>query len=133
MGKYDDSIKAIYSVFDMAGWKALSIPTYPSNFVAAVPGNKYIRVTPIFGSEAIDIRSSSGILNIDIFTPAGEGTANAIAIADHLDAYLVAKLLSGTNGKVQFGNSYLASQGADKSNNSLYRHLYTIPFNYFGV
>lgn len=133
MGKFADTEKAVFAVFNTVAWKATSIVTFPDNFVGKAPDNEYIRVSVICGGPGVNIKSVSGVLNIDIFTPSGDGPSRASAIADVLDAYLVGKMLDGTDGKVQCNFSNLTSLGVDRANPALSRALYTISFNYFGV
>ena len=130
MGKYENTFKDIFSVFDSATWKAEAIGTYPNNF-APILNSEYIRVNIIPSNEGINLRSTSGILIIDIFTAAGEGPIRSSVIADKLDSYLQGQTLSTTlGGTTQFSNSSIAPKGV---NESLFRAQYTIPFNYFGV
>lgn len=135
MNKYDSLNKDIFSIFSSIGWSTESIKTYPENFVGTSVDTEYIRVSIV--SNSFDRQGSQdsvfGQLMIDVFYPAGQGNARAIAIADRLDNYLACKTLVGSEkGNTQMGVSTLTYSGNDKANASLYRAIYTIPFNYYG-
>lgn len=132
MGKYAALHKDIYSIFDSSAWKAELIKTYPSDFVAASPGDEYIRVSIVTGSTNLLDDSVQGVLIADIFTPAGFGPKKSNTIADKLDAYLEKKSISLTAGGVtQFTLSTLQSLGTDTDNPSLTRSRYQIPFTFY--
>lgn len=133
MGKYEALTKGILTVFGSANWAAENIKTYPDNFIGVDPGNTYIRVHVLPQGLGINLKSASGQVLIDIFTPAGNGPLAGSTIADRLDAYLVGKSKLTTEGTVQFGVSAFNPVGVDKSNAALYRSSYSIPFNFFGV
>jgi hypothetical protein len=129
MSKYVSVEKGVYSVFGSTDWVAEKIPTYPSNFIAKV--NEYIRVSIIPSSSGANRASVSGILIIDIFTPANGGSHRAFEVADKLDKYLAQKTRKADEGTVQFQTSTLNKGELDKANPLLFRTSYTIPFNYF--
>lgn len=136
MGKYISSNTDIFSVFGSTAWQSENIKTFPDNFVGQSPENEYIRVAVVMsGKQASNpFVSGSGVTFIEIFTPAGVGPNRAYIIADKLDLYLAAKTFkTGSGGQTQFLSSNLSNGDNDKVNPSLYRVLYTIPFNYFGV
>lgn len=131
--KYTNLQNDIYSIFAAAGWTAENIKSFPENFIGAVPGKEYIRIHIKAEREGLDIVSVSGQVMIDIFVPAGGGPIRASQIADRLDVYLVGRSLKLSSGHTQFLNSTLSNFGVDKANASLFRSIYSIPFNYFGV
>jgi len=134
MGMYTNLESDVYSVFSSAGWLAENIKTYPSNFLAISPGNQYIKISIIPSGSWVNRVSKSGVIIIDIYTPAGGGPRAASLIADKLDQYLANKTVStANNASTQFGQSSLSHLGNDRDNVALYRSSYTIPFNYFGV
>lgn len=134
MGKYLNIQNDIFSIFNSTAWKAENIKTYPSNFIAVNSGNEFIRVSIIPSGSGVNLNSVSGVLIIDIFTPAGNGPKAVALIADKLDTYLVGKsLITGINSVTQLKSSSLQLLGNDKDNSALYRSNYTIPFNYFGA
>jgi len=134
MGKYLNLEEDIFSVFSSSEWIAENIKTFPSNFVEMNGGNTYIRVSIIPSGTGINEKSISGIVIIDIYTPAGNGPKAATLIADTLDSYLQNKSISLVSGNVtQFLQSSFAPKGRDRDTKSLYVTNYTIPFNYFGV
>ena len=133
MGKYTDLETDIYSVFGSAEWIATDIETNPVNFVAVDPGDEFIRVAILPGSDGANISSIAGLIMIDIFTSAGSAQTRAFAIADQLDDYLVGKTLKIGSGSTQCGQSAVHPEGVDKANPALYHTTYSIPFNYYGV
>jgi hypothetical protein len=130
MGKYADIQKDVFSIFKTARWTAKGINTFPSNFVGEA-ADDYIRIHIISGGKGVNINSVSGILNIDIFVAAGKGPNKVTQIADTLDTFLVGEHLSTGSGVTQIGASNLVLSGADRDNPSLYRAIYSVPFNYF--
>lgn len=133
MGKYSNLQDDIFSVFASVGWGAENIKTYPSNFLAVNPGTEFLRVSILPSREGLNLKSSSGLMMVDIFVPAGKGPTRANEISDKLDSYLVGKSLSTAGGVTQLTKSYLNVIGQDKDNPSLFRVTYTVPFNYFEV
>jgi hypothetical protein len=133
MGKYSALQTDIFSVFNSVAWNAELIRTVPVNYNGESVGNEYIRVVIIPEHKGLNLKSASGILSIDIFTPAGDGPNRTSFIADKLDDYLVGKSLSTVSGVTQFDRSNLQPFGVDKANPTLYRSIYSITFNYFGV
>jgi hypothetical protein len=120
MGKYANLESDIYSIFATAEWQAELIKTYPQNYTAVSPGDEFIRISIIPSGKGLNINSVAGVLMIDIFTPFGKGTKG--------------KYININSGKsTQFQSSSLGSMGIDEANQSLYRAIYSIPFNYFGV
>jgi len=134
MGKYEILEKDVFSVFDSQPWKDLELETYPSNYIVDSPADEFLRISIIPSGRGLNLSSVSGILVIDIFIPAGKGPKRSAIIADILDTYLVGKSLSTVSGNTtQFGNSFMSPQGTDVDNSSLFRAVYTIPFNFFGA
>jgi hypothetical protein len=133
MGKYVQLENAVFSIFDSATWKSENIKIYPSNFFAVNPGNEFIKMTIIPGSPGLNLISVSGQLILDIFTPAGNGPRRPTLIADKLDEYLSGKSITTPNGTVQFSSSNFSSSGVDADNASLYKSIYAIPFQFYGV
>lgn len=134
MGKFETLQSDIFSVFGSASWVNEDIKTVPENFVLTITNSEYIRVAILPGTiSEVNINSISGQLMIDIFTPAGKGPLRAYQIADKLDEYLNGKTVKTGEGSTQFRASSLNSIGQDVDNKSLFRSLYTISFNYFGV
>jgi len=134
MGKYIGVQDDIFSIFGSDTWKTELIKTVPADFTPNKTDGEFIRVNVITSGEGINKNSTSGVLIIDIFTPAGKGPKRAYSIADRLDAYLQEKAIE-TNEKAltQLKFSSVTPQGVDKDNPTLTRASYTIPFNYFGV
>jgi hypothetical protein len=134
VGKYVNLETDIFSVFASTQWKSEKINTYPNNFTITNNSGEFIRVTIIPSGAGINIASASGVLIIDIFTFAGEGTKRSSTIADKLDQYLVGKSINTiNNNNTQFQGSSLSFMGADTDNPSLFRSNYTISFNFYGA
>jgi hypothetical protein len=134
MGKFSNLQSDIFSIFNSNAWKAENIKTFPANFVTVNTGNEFIRVSIISSGAGLNLNSVSGVLIVDIFTSAGNGPKPTSLIADKLDQYLVGKVLStSSQGTTQFMNSNMKVVGLDRDNPTLYRSVYQIPFNYFGV
>ena len=134
MSKYSQLQTDIFSLFASSSWKAENIKTFPQNFIAMNAGTEFLRINIIPGNSGINVHSVSGIVIIDIFTPAGKGPKRAFLIADKLDSYIGGKFLPHEGGSAtQFASSSLKPLGNDRDNPSLFRFSYEIPFNYFGV
>jgi len=131
--KYTDLQNDVFSIFASSAWQAESINTYPSNFVGTNTSNEFIRVTIVPSGPGINLLSISGIIIIDIFTPAGEGPNRPSVIADLLDTYLVGKSFNTGSGVTQLTNSSMEHRGRDPENNALHRSIYSIPFSFYGV
>lgn len=133
MGKYSDIQSDVFSVFDSAAWKAENIPTWPADYRGNT-GDEYVRVSVLTSGRGVNRVSASGMLIVDIFTPAGFGPKRQNFIADRLDAFLANKSVSTqSRGVTQFASSTLQPHGDDKKNPSLSRAGYSLPFNFFGV
>jgi len=133
MGKFNDLLTDIFSVFDSAAWVAESIATHPSNYISS-SSTEYVRITIIPAGGGINPQSAAGHLIADIFTPAGEGPTRTFAIADILDTYLANQVLTTSgSGTTQFQDGALGSDKVDEDNPSLSRATYSISFNYFGA
>lgn len=131
MTKYSDLTLDVFSVFGSPAWKAEKLKAFPSNFSASIEEKEYIRVNIISSGNGPNLNSVSGLVNIDIFTSAGEGTSRPAQIADILDGYLSGKSKKTGNGTTQFMASTLSNLGLDSANAALYRSQFSIPFTYF--
>jgi hypothetical protein len=131
MGKYSAVEQDVFSVFKRPRWTNEGVLTFPTNYVGSAPNNEYIRVSIISGGSGVNLKSTSGILNIDIFVQAGQGPKRVVEIADKLDKHLVGKSLETGSGHTQVGSSNLVLSGYDKDNSALYKAVYSVPFNYF--
>jgi hypothetical protein len=133
MGKYESLEKGIFSIFGKAAWTAENIKTQPSNYLSVGTKTEFIRVSLIPSGKGLNLGSASGVIIIDIFTPAGKGPQRFSFIADKLDMYLAGKSVTTSAGTVQCGISTMNPRGADVDNPGLHWSQYTIPFNFFGV
>lgn len=130
--QYSNIDDAVFSRFRENEWVVRNIVTVPTNF-EVIAKSEYIRVTTIADKFGINMNSARGMVNVDIFTPFGQGIKRYTQIADYLDALLVGKTIYLQDGSIQLGESALAPVGQDKANPSLHRTRYVINFNYFGV
>lgn len=133
MGKYIKTQGDVFSIFGSEIWKSENIPTYPPNFIALNKADKYIRVSVIANGPGLNINSTSGVLIIDIFTPAGSGPNESMLIADRLDSYLAGKTITIGQASTQLFASSLGESKRDLANSNLSMTPYTIPFKHFGV
>lgn len=133
MGKFAQTLRSTLAVFATPEWIAEDIKTYPDNYTAVGAGDRFIRINVIPAGLGLDLKSTSGQVLIDIFTPAGKGTLDASVVSDRLDAHIMGKSFSSAEGTLQFGRSALSHRGGDKANPSLHRSIYAISFNFFGV
>lgn len=132
MDAYGKLETSIFSVFGSASWVAENISTFPSNY--EVSGlEEFIRVIIIPAGPDEQYNIISGVLNIDIFVPHGNGPGRASAIADILDKHLMRKSILGVdNSLTQLYHSGFSPRGRDKDNPTLARFLYSIAFKFFG-
>lgn len=134
MGKYHDALFSIFSIFETPEWKTENIKTFPANFNLKNTSDRFVRIDVIPFGRGLNLRSVSGILAVDIFTPAGSGPKESLLIADALDKFLVGKTIeTPPRGSVQLLNSSYANRGVDVANPTLSKSVYSIPFNFYGV
>ena len=134
MGVYTGVQNDVFSVFASVDWLAENIKVYPTNTIPIAPGTEYLRVTILPQGDSLNINSVSGLLMVDIFAKFGNGPKRVNELADKLDSYLRGNQLATNSGAVtQFQYSSLKDVGKDVDNAALYRAIYQIPFNYFGV
>lgn len=133
MAKYEQLQRDVLSIFGTAGWIAENIETFPSGM--SVQGvTEFIRVSAIAQGPAINSKSASGLVMIEIFTTANEGPLRASIIADKLDQYLLKKsVTTGTNVTQFHETSSLRDTGHDPANSALLRSFYSVGFNHFEV
>lgn len=133
MGAYASLTQAVLSIFALPEWKALGISTVPSNYVKVDSSKEFIKVHVVPANNGVNLTSKAGLLLIDIYTSAGKGPLASFKIADKLDEFLVGKSYTTSEGVTQLSNSSVAPGQLDRDNPSLYRVLFSIPFNHFGV
>ena len=88
MGKYSNLLSDVNSIFAATAWTNENIKTFPDNFIKMDAGTEFIKLSVIPSGLGINVRSISGVLIIDIYTPSGNGPKRSLAIADKLDTYL---------------------------------------------
>ena len=129
MGKYSGAEQAVFDVLDSTPWKAEDIKTFPTGFDGEMGAPPFIRVTLVYSGPSVNHRSTSGVLNIEIFTAWGQGPRPASNIADKLDGYFQ----HISYGVTQFFYSNLSAYIKDSANSDLGRAIYSVPFSHFGV
>jgi hypothetical protein len=132
MNRYAEMTEAVLAVFGTPQWAGENIPSFPFNWVPKDAGSTFIRIDVVPGNGS-SLSSLRGQVLIDIFTPAGESTRPAIAIADKLDKYLIGKSFPTTSGVVQCLHSAFSNSGLDRDNPSLWRSTYVIDVAFHGV
>lgn len=133
MGKNTEIYSKVYSVFATPEWVAENIKTIPANFAGETGATEYVRISILLSDGVVNRKSGTGVLNIDIFSEAGLGMKATNAIADTLDDYLESKTMPANGINIQFGQSSSSPMGPCRDNNALYRTIYSISFNYYGV
>jgi len=131
--KYEQLQRDVFAIFAQPSWSAQLIDTFPSD-VLVKDSTEYIRVTVLPQAPAINSKSASGLLMIEIFTSANKGPMRAAVIADKLDQFLLAKSIATGTSVTQFDRlSNLSPSGTDKDNTSLVKSTFSVLFNHFGV
>jgi len=131
MGKYIELQESIFSIFTTAGWISEGIKTYPSNFLATGTEGEFIRVNIVPSGGSVNGHSVSGILIIEIYTPANEGPKRSSEIADVLDKHFSMKSIATTAGITQLFASSMTPNGLDYANKSLVKSTVSLSFNHF--
>lgn len=130
--RYKRTQTDIFSVFGSDAWKAENIQTVPKDFTPKGLASEYIRVSILSGNSTRF--SGTGMVIIDIFTPAGKGPDRIVTIADRLEHHFANKILSTSEGNsIQFFTSSLGKSEFDKDNPALTRVTYTLTFKLYGV
>ena len=130
MGKYLESTRRIFAVFDSDAWKAFGVAAVPADIEPAEV-SEYVRVSVIPGTIGVYSTSIAGIINVDIFTVNGAGPLRALEIADQLDT-LFEWRSDQQSDLTQTRGSSLTYFGVDADNPAFQRHIYSINFNYYG-
>ena len=130
---YSEANRSVLAVFGSAAWTRNGIKTYPANFLAKDAGEEFIKISVITSGPGLNLISKSGMLIIDIYTPAGNGPSRPYSISDELDLLLKNKSYPYSGNVTQFSSSSLNLMGSDSANRNLHRAQYTIPFKHNGV
>jgi len=131
MSKFLKANETISSFFSNPEWTAHSITTVPQNF-GRISG-ECIRVSILTGGLGVNFYSTSGLVQIEIFVEADNGVRRAIEIVDLLESLLGGKVKKVSEGTLQLGTGTAVPIGNDPENPSLYKFLYSITFNFYGV
>ena len=117
------------SVFNTTAWTTHGISAYPWNYSGSTSGTEFVRIglypdsnEPTYGNF---IETGFGL--ISIFVEFGDGDRRAFEICDILDGLFQATTVNNT----QFQFSSRRIVGVDRSNPSLWRIDYTIPYRRF--
>jgi len=130
MNKYTALEDEVFKIFSSIEWKGENIKTFPKNISMKDAGKNFIRIDIVPSSNYVNSESISGVLIIDIFITAGQGSTAAYTIADTLDKYLNYKVY---NHRLQFSKSSLQPLGNDPADSGLYTYQYIVSFNFFGA
>lgn len=135
MTLYETISRSILAIFGSNTWQSSGITAVPENFVLNDETiMEFVRLHVIASGAGPNIVSKSGMLMVDIFTPAGAGPSRAFTIAGILDTLLANKSFgTGPGSSIQFRQSAFSSLGRDAENSALQRSSYSIPFTYTGV
>lgn len=134
MGKYEAITKDVLKLFATPSWLAHGIPSYPGDYIQCAKDTKFIRVDIVLAGPGLNRTSVSGQIIVDIFVPAGFGPSLAAQIADKLDKVFLGCSHPIAGGSLQVtGSSSLAKRGKDSGNPALFRYVYAVSCNFFGV
>lgn len=133
MGRFEQSSINALSFFATSAWTDTGIEVVPENFSGKIVGGEYVRATQVMAVTPINRNSTSGLLQVDIFVEADKGPKRGAQIADLLDLLLSSKTVVSGETSTQFGIATVQNLGYDQANPSLYRYLFSVPFNHFGV
>jgi hypothetical protein len=134
VGKYVATETRLNELFGSSPWLAEGVPAFPANFEPedGFP-SKYCQFSVVASEDGIPgyarFDNVSGVIMIEIYTPAGSGPRDASEIADKLDKHLQAK----TFGETQFFKSSCGAVRRDVANPTLSRAIYQVPFTHSGV
>jgi hypothetical protein len=126
--KFEKAVKLIFGVFETPSWVYGTIVPDAVNEVST----NYGKLSILFTRHELN-NFISGIVNIAIFSENDKGPLSAILFADALNDFIQNKSFSSDEGTLQFFKSTFIPVGIDPDNNTLYRHQYSIQFNYTGV
>jgi hypothetical protein len=133
MGKFLSLEMDLNSVFASPEWVAEGVSIYPVNVEPEGIAGNYCRFSIVPSDDGIPAFAQnanvSGVVMIEIYTAAGKGPRPATLIADKLDKHLQKKYV----GHTQFLTGTVGPNLRDRDNPTLYRAIYQIPFNHFGV
>lgn len=134
MTLYEKISRSILAIFGGTEWTSNGVKTVPENFVLNDDAlDEFVRLHVIVSGYGPNIVSKSGMLMVDIFTPAGTGPSRAFVIAGLLDSVLASKSFASNGISTQFKQSSAALLGRDSANPALHQTQYSIPFVSSGV
>ena len=130
MARLESITSDIFSIFGSLEWTTLGIPTYPQNFVNNDSLDEFVRVSFAIGPGASSVTASQGLMKVEIYTPVGQSIDRAVEIGENLNN-LFERL---TIGGLQFMHPELSHTNQEfEEDPTLFRSLYSISFNYYGV
>ena len=134
MTLYEKINRSILAIFGGTEWTSNGVKTVPENFVLNDDAlDEFVRLHVIVSGYGPNIVSKSGMLMVDIFTPAGIGPSRPFVIAGLLDSVLASKSFSMDGITTQFRQSSVANAGRDTANTALNLAQYSLPFVSSGV
>lgn len=130
MSKFVNVLSDIDSVFASAGWTALNIEAYPSNYPVLDSSTEFVKIevlplSPNIGYQRFGIQ---GLFIIQIYTSTNSSTKRLMEISDSLSTLLDNKTLpNGTKTETGF----LQVLGQDSDNPNLFRGDFTVNYTYY--
>lgn len=130
MSKYAQILNDVESQFASSTWTTNSISAFPVNYVVPAQLQEFVKIEilPLRSNEDYNRFGISGLVIIQIYVKANQGSKRLMEIADLLDTLLQNKQL-GTGTHTQA--SSLSVLGIDRDNPELFRGDYSVDFNYF--
>lgn len=137
MAKFLEIQTNIFNVFGSLAWRIKGIEAYPREFEIVEltsDSSAAIRVSILMEGKGVNLVSVSGVVIIEIYSHTAAGPKIIATTSDTLDAFLVGKQFSITEGIVtQFFSSSLGISRKDAVNPRLSVTLYSINFQHNGV
>ena len=130
MSKYTQILNDVESQFASSTWTTNNISAFPVNYVVPAQLQEFVKIEilPLRSNEDYNRFGISGLVIIQIYVKANQGSKRLMEIADLLDTLLQNKQL-GTGTDTQA--SSLSVLGIDRDNPELFRGDYSVDFNYF--
>lgn len=127
--------QSLYTLIDSSEWSnTISTPVFPEGYTGPISNIPYMRVSIVPGRPSRNSYNSTkeqtGIIQFRIFTKSnGSEQKEAFAIANQLDSILEDRQL---DNKTSLDYSTIQPLGQDDSDKTMFIHLYTLVFRYYG-
>jgi hypothetical protein len=133
MSKFTKLQEAVFSILSSSAWQNEAIVTIPSDMHLEPLPSEFVRVTILSDGSSLNNLSISGLLIMEIFTPANQGPKRASLIADKLDQLFSNRTVLNGLRTTQFGSTSLRPDGPDKVVKTLTKSTLSVSVNHFGV